>query len=952
MSPWTATLPINDTPVHFKLDSGADSSVLSFRTYQTLRPAPDLTPSSSKLVGPSGRPLAVHGHFLAASSWQGRPISFRVYVSDGPSNLLSRSVCATLGLLHSDIAEIAKGPSLGCMSGPPVNIELTDDARPFNHYTAHRVPLHLQDRVKAELDRMVALNIITPVTTPTDWCSPMVAVLKRNGQVRLCVDLRRLNQCVKRAHYQLPTIDDTLGKLAGAKYFSTLDTTSGFWQVPLSPKSAPLTTFITPFGRFHFNRLPFGITSAPEIFQQRLSAILSAIPNVTVFIDDILIFGRSRQEHDDTLHAVKSALNAAGVTLNAAKSQIGKTSIRFLGHIVSADGVHPDPDKVRAITNLPEPSNVPELRRALGMFNFLCKFLPSLASISAPLRKLLQADASWVWDEPQKTAFTQLKAMISSAPGLALFDVQKPIIISADASSYGLGAVLLQPSGSDLKPVAFASRSLSSAETRYAQIEKECLAVAWACDHFHHFIFGAPSITVQTDHKPLVPLINHIDLNSAPLRCQRLLLRLLRYSPTAVHVPGKSLAVADTLSRAPDPTVTQPYDLSPEVACHVDFVVQSTAVDPLIASLREATTADDTLQRLASTIQSGWPSKPTLLPPDLRAYFPHQDRLSVADGLLYYGTRVVVPTSSRQDTLVSIHDGHQGVAKCRARASQSVWWPGISRAIDQYVASCPTCSVTRPNPTEPLQPSTFPTLPWLKVACDLCDHHGTNYLIAVDYFSRYIEAIPLRSTTSQAVIKALHRIFATHGIPCEVVSDNGPQFASAAFATFAKESGFQHRTSSPRFAQSNGAAERAVQTAKRLLSNNADLDAALLAYRSTPLRNGYSPAELLFGRRIRSHLPRPLTQPCWPNLSTLHEKEMAHKEYQTKQFNRRHRAKPLPELSPGSKVCITDSQQEGTVQKQLSSRSYLIATKTGVIRRNRFHLKSVLPPRRARPCYV
>ena len=747
---------------------------------------------------------------------------------------------------------------------------------------------------------------------------------------------------MKRAHYQLPTIDNTLGRISGARYFSTLDAASGFWQVPLDPTSAPLTTFITPFGRFHFNRLPFGITSAPEIFRQRISDLLDSIPHVLVFMDDILVFGSTEAEHDTTLAAVKKALADAHVVLNPTKCHIKQKSVKFLGHVISADGITPDPSKVAAITALPAPTNVAELRRALGMFNFLAKFLPDMAAVSAPLRVLLKSDSIWIWEEPQSTAFRALQRLASSAPCLVPFSTERAIRISADASSYGLGAVLLQPDGPAWRPVAYASRSLTEAEQRYAQIEKECLAVVWACEHFHNYVYGGPQFTVETDHKPLVPLINSTDLDRCLLRCQRLLLRLMRYNPKAIHVPGKSLVVADALSRAPAPTTA-----SSNLAAAVEsYVSAATSVhdDPKLGEVRAATLTCPDMTQLRAFLINGWPSKSTSVSKQLQPYYAVRNELSVVNDVVYRGGRPVIPTALRPSTLTSIHEGHQGIVKCRARARNSIWWPGMSADIERHIAVCPTCAANRPNPAEPLQPSTFPDLPWDKIALDLCEHQGKRYLVVVDYFSRFIEVAIMRSTTAEAIIQVLATIFATHGIPRTVVSDNGPQFACNAFHSFAAAQGFTHRTSSPGYAQSNGEAERAVQTAKRLIKTNADLQGALLSYRATPLANGYSPAQLLYGRQLRTTLPAVQHPPAWPDLESLRAKENAAKEHMARQYNDRHRARPLPVLPPGTLVFVPDLDKQGKVVRQVSDRSYMVQTHSAVVRRNRRQIRPLPSP--------
>ena len=352
------------------------------------------------------------------------------------------------------------------MDGPPVNIRLRPDAPPYHCPVARRVPFPLLQKVKGELARMVDAGIIEPVTEPTEWCAPMVTVRKRNGDVRICVDLEKLNGSVQREAFVLPTVDETMAKLTGATVSSALDTKKGFWKVPLVETSQPLTTFITPFGRFKFLRLPFGISSAPEIFQRRLMGILDGIPGVCIFVDDILIFGSSVKEHDIALRLVEGALQAAHVTLNADKSQLRQSSFRFLGHVISSAGVRPDPERVAALRSLPAPTDVASLRRVLGLFNYLHKFLPDMANISSPMRALLQHDTAWLWDAAQQAAFDKLKTLASQERSLSFCDPARPAVISADASSYGLSATLLQRQGDDMVPIAYASKSLNDTQQR------------------------------------------------------------------------------------------------------------------------------------------------------------------------------------------------------------------------------------------------------------------------------------------------------------------------------------------------------------------------------------------------------------------------------------------------------------------------------------------------------
>ena len=359
-----------------------------------------------------------------------------------------------------EIPTLFKG--LGKLS-EPYSIKLRPGIQPMCIYTARKIAHPLLTKVKTEIDRMLAEGVISPVDGPTDWCSGIVVVPKPNDTVRICVDLTALNKAVLREVHPLRSVDEDLARLSGSTVFTKLDAKSGFWQMPLEPESRLLTTFLTPFGRFCMNRLPFGISSAQEIFQRRMTHILKNIDGVICHMDDILVHASTQQTHDDRVRAVLSRLREAGLTLNE-KCEFSKGSVCFLGHIIDGQGIHADPQKVDAILNFPAPANVPELQRFLGMVNQLAKFTPELASQTEPLRQLLKRDSLWSWDHPQKGAFKQIKQSLTSTPILAHYCMGRESMIAADASNAGLGAVLLQrqPDGSR-RPVSYISRSLTAA---------------------------------------------------------------------------------------------------------------------------------------------------------------------------------------------------------------------------------------------------------------------------------------------------------------------------------------------------------------------------------------------------------------------------------------------------------------------------------------------------------
>ena len=368
----------------------------------------------------------------------------------------------------------------------------------------------------------------------------------------------------------LPILDDVLHKLTGSTVFSKLDASSGFLQIPLDPGSSKLTTFITPFGRYCFRRLPFGITSAPEVFQDKMEQLLEGLPGVEVIMDDILIHGETRAKHDEHYENVLRAIRASGLKLNKDKCLLRQPKLVFMGNLISKDGLEPDPEKVDAICKMSATENVTELRRLLGMANYLCRFHPDLSTVLKPMTDLLKS--GWVCSTSQEHAFEQLKIMVTTSPVLAFYDPNLPTVVSADASSYGLGAVILQLHGYKLLPVAYASRTLTDTEKRYAQIEKELLASTWTCEKFARYLVGLKSFTLQTDHKPLITIINSQDLDKVPIRCH--LMRLMRFSICAKYVPGKELTVADALSRIPLESTGIP-DTEQEIQAHVDATLET-----------------------------------------------------------------------------------------------------------------------------------------------------------------------------------------------------------------------------------------------------------------------------------------------------------------------------------------------------------------------------------------
>ncbi len=423
------------------------------------------------------------------------------------------------------------------------------------------------------------------------------------------------------------------------------------------------------------------------------------------------------------------------------------------------------------------------------------------------------------------------------------------------------------------------------------------------------------NFTIETDHKPLVPLLGTKSLDSP--RLIRFRLRLSCYSYNVKHVPGKELYTADTLSRAP-------ITASPcAVIDEMEEFIRATVIGALPASparlqvYRQAQVQDHTCQQIREFTLKGWPSKEQI-GQHLSPYWKVRGSFSVCEGMLLFNSRIVVPRSLQRETLEKIHQGHQGIERCLLRIKHSVWWPGITSQLKQMAQKCITCSRNARPRREPLLTTPLPKYPWQVVATDLFELHGVHYLLIADYYSRYPEVSRLTTTTSAAVITAMKAVFARHGIPEVLRSDNGPQYSSHEFAVFADSYGFKHSTSSPLYPQSNGQAERMVQTAKRLMTNSSDPFMALLTYRATPLPwCGLSPAELCMGRQIRTTVPQPIQHliPQWTYIPEFRRRNEEFKGRQKVNFDHRHRTRKASEIPDHMEVWVNSGPEpvRGTV---------------------------------------
>ncbi|XP_046862058.1 uncharacterized protein K02A2.6-like [Xenia sp. Carnegie-2017] len=727
------------------------------------------------------------------------------------------------------------------------HISVNPNVKPTIH-PPRRVPVAMGTKIKEEFERMQHMGVIDPVEKPTEWVSSMVTVEKPN-KLRIFIDSRHLNEAIQREHYPLLTIEEVVSRLPGAKIFSVFDAASGFWQIPLDEDSSYLTTFNTPFGRYKFNRLPFGISSAPEVFQKAMHQLFERVNGCEIIMDDILVWGTTEKEHDERIINVLNRAREINLKLKKEKTKVKVTNVDYMGHKITSDGLQSDPEKIKAILSMPIPKYKKDLQRFLGMVQYLAKFIPYLSETASPLRDMLKKGNDWCWLDQHQIVYDRIKKSCGEHPVLQFYDVSKDVTSSVDASMSGLGAVCLQNG----KSVAYASRALTECQKKYAQIEKELLAIVFGCEKFHDYIYSR-DVNVETDHKPLEQIFKK-PLHQSPLRLQKMLLKLQKYSLKVSFKKGAELYLADQLSRA---YIQEESDDHLE---EFDINVVLPASEEKMNQLKEETKKDKVMKMLRQYVENGWPDLRSKVDLDVLNYWDFIETLSVQDDLLFKGDRVIIPVSLRTDMLKAIHQGHFGSESCKRRARECLYWPKMSLEIEAEVRKCEICNAHKSHQQkEPLQSHTVPHRPWSKVGADLFELNGRSYLLMVDYYSGFFEIDYLLNTTTKTVITKMKSQIARYGIFEDLITDNGPQFRSKEFRAFSLQYGFKHTTSSPGYPKSNGMSERAVQTAKAILKkakyDNTDPYLGLLSYRNTPRDEIVgSPAQRLMGRRTRTLLP-------------------------------------------------------------------------------------------------
>ena len=872
------------------VDSGASCNVIDVGTWEKLKEkhvrTKTCTTKHNKKVFTYGSktPLPIKGTFTATIQLPNHQDSFdaEFLVTEKKGvPLLGKETSMKLGVLHIGIPDANQTASaysiskpelkpeekpefeklytgLGKLNDRQVKLHVKPDSKGVIQ-NARRIPFSLRKKVEEKIAELENLDIIEPVNGPTKFQSPIVVVPKPSGDIRICVDMRQANKSVERERFPMPTVEEVLAEMNGSKVFTKLDLNMGFHQLELEEDSRSVTTFTTHKGLYRYKRLMFGVTSAPEIYQNVIQQVLQGCEGCRNMTDDIIVHAETTEEHDKRLEKVLNRLLEKGLTLNKEKCVYRMNKLTFMGFLLSEKGVGPTEAKVKAVRNATTPTCASEVRSFLGLVNYNGRFIQDLATKSEPLRKLTRQNVPFVWTEKEEQAFQNLKDEISKAETLGYFDqnAQETRII-ADASPVGLGAVLVQIQKGEKRVISYASRSLTNVERRYSQTEKEALALVWACERFHQYVFGIEFV-LETDHRPLQFIYSEKSKPSA--RIERWVLRLQSYKFIVEYKPGPQ-NIADALSRL----MSKKNDSSPnETEEYIMFNAEKAIPKALSGKeIENASESDPELKLLRECIKSGnWENCPN---PSLKAL---RHEFSVFGQLVLRGTRIVIPKCLRQRVIEIAHEGHQGIVKTKERLRCHVWWPGMDRETEQIVRACHECQIVgQCSPPEPMTRTQFPDKPWLDVAADLMGplpNTGENILVVVDYYSRFIEFAIMKSTISEKVIMELERIFSVHGLPLSFKSDNGSQFVSEEIDEYLAENQIEHRTSIPLWPQANGEVERQNRSILKVLkiansekkNIKREMYKYLLAYHSTPHSStGVPPAELMFKRKIRTKLPQ------------------------------------------------------------------------------------------------
>lgn len=751
-----------------------------------------------------------------------------------------------------------------------VEFDIDESVLPVRHAYVS-IPAHFREPAIMRLREMERTGIIEKVIESPRWLSGLSAVPKGKGDFRLVVNMRGPNKAIRRQYHCMPRVEEIRTKLAGARWFTKLDLSSAFHHMRLSPKSSELTTFMAPDGMYRFKRLVYGVNCAPEIFQRQMESILEGMTSVIVYIDDVLIFESELEKLRDRTAEVLRRLKEKNLSLNEEKCEYEKESLAFLGHQVSAAGLNIEDQKVKDVRQFRSPRNTTELKSFLGLVNYVRDYIPHFADLMRPLRQA-ESSGRFLWTMKEEESFKKLKlAIVNCTMTQGFFSLDDATELYTDASPYAVGAVLVQVNTvGENRIISFASKSLTVTEQRYAQTQREALAIVWAVEHYYYYLLGA-KFTVKTDAEGIKFIF---DRNSdKPKRLLRraegwaMRLDMFDYEIEAVSGIKNIADPSSRLYHSEEPP--QPYR-EEETPCEIARVEINEITDVYfnedhlpILEVREATKNSREMTSLMEAIISGVWDESSL------QYKPMAAELDVIDGVVTRGGLVVVPPELRAKALKIAHKGHLGMTKTKSVLKERVWWPKMNLSVEEWIKACRTCILNgRKHQPPPMLRTLLPEAPWDYLAIDYCGpfaSQGNIHVIGmVDFYSRYVTTAIVKSTGWQYLEPVLDSIFYRFGYPKAIKSDNGPPFSSNAYKQYCEGRGIERVFSWPLNPQQNGAAEATMKHVNRAIQNataeGVPIDRALhdrIQAHNDAIHSETSeiPTEVMFGRRLRRGLP-------------------------------------------------------------------------------------------------
>ncbi|XP_055331222.1 uncharacterized protein K02A2.6-like [Paramacrobiotus metropolitanus] len=834
-------ITLNDSRVSMLLDTGSGVTIITASTWRQIG-SPKLTLYATPLRSFTGHPIQVIGSSMMPVVYGRRRKSLPVVVVARGGDVLGRDWIKALDLNHLSLKELQVSAvskvtaratvqsildchssvfrdELGRCKEFKAHLYLKEGAKPI-FCKPWTVLFAYRDAVEKDLERLVERGMLTPVEH-AEWAAPIVGTQKRAADIRTCADLSTgLNDSLDVQTYPLPLPMNCLPSGTGA--------------TKLDDESEQLVVINTHKGLFRYNRLPFGVASGPSIFQQIIERILQDCEGVPVYIDDIIVTGKTDEEHQRNLEAVLERLEKYGLRVKLSKCRFMQESVEYLGFVVDRRGGHISQDRVKALVDMKMPTNVSDLRAYLGMVNHYAKFVPNLSAECSQFHCLLKSGAPWEWTTECAKQFQALKEEIVYATFLVHFNPAMPLVLAADASQY-------------------------AAEKNYGQIEKEALALVYGCKKFHQYVAGK-EFTLLTDHKPLLSVFGK--RKGVPVvtanRLQRWALLLMGYTFSIEYRRTEEFGQADGLSRLPlHSTQLEKYpNLGMDNVVSALHVESAENIPVSVEDIARETAADAELQEVRQCISRGWPES---VSDRMRPYKKVQHELSVLNGCVCWGSRTVIPEKYRARILKHLRAAHMGAGKMKGEARGYCWWPSMDRDIEQVAKDCRICTERAGETAKvPLAQWSVPDASWKRVDMDFAGPcRGTMLLIVVDAMSKWPEVVQMKHATTKGVMETLLTMFSRYGVCNEVVSDNGTPFTSQQFVDFCSKYGIKHTRTPPGHPQSNGQAERYVQTVKdgvaKLMADGHALPDALRQflwrYRSAPhATTEQSPPELFIGR--------------------------------------------------------------------------------------------------------